>query len=104
MRAFFQKAGLFKVKVITDKEEEGAKYRDYFDWEEQVSSAPSHRVLAMRRGEQEGVLILHVSPPEEEAMALLEGLFVKGDSPASEEVRTAVQDSYKRLLSPGQGA
>jgi uncharacterized protein len=101
MRAFFQKAGLFKVKVITGKEEEGAKYRDYFDWEEPVSSAPSHRVLAMRRGEQEGVLILHVSPPEEEAIAILENLFVKGVSSASEEVLTAVQDSYKRLLSLG---
>ena len=101
MRAFYQKAGLFKVKVIPDKEEEGAKYRDYFDLEEPVSSAPSHRVLAMRRGEQEGVLTLHVSPPEEEAIAILENLFVKGGSSASEEVRTAVQDSYKRLLSLG---
>jgi uncharacterized protein len=76
------------------------KYRDYFEWEEPVASSPSHRILAMRRGENEGFLILRVHPPEEEALSILEALFVKGDSPPSQQVKMAVEDSYKRLLSP----
>ena len=99
MRALFLAKAVFKSKAVAGKEEEGAKFRDYFDWSEPVSKAPSHRVLAMRRGEDEGVLILHVAPPEDEALALLESLFVKGRTPASDQVRMAVRDAYKRLLS-----
>ena len=99
MRALFMKQGVFHSKVIADKETEGAKFRDYFDWEEPVTRAPSHRILAMRRGEKEGFLILRVEPSEDEALALLESMFVKGAGPVSEEVKVAVQDSYKRLLS-----
>lgn len=95
---FFSK-GLFKSKIITDNEEAGIKYRDYFAWEEPVSTAPSHRILAMRRGEKEGFLLLRVLPPEEEALQILDALFVKGDGPAPEQVRMAAHDSYKRLLS-----
>jgi uncharacterized protein len=78
---------------------EGAKYRDYFEWEEAVATAPSHRVLAMRRGENEVFLNLEVTPREEEAVALLEALFVKADNAASQQVQEAVRDAYKRLLS-----
>ncbi len=99
MRDFYTSHAVFKSKVIQEKATEGMKYKDYFDWEEPVSSAPSHRILAMRRGEKEGVLTLRVVPPEEEALILLEPLFVKGEGPASEQVRMAVHDSYKRLLS-----
>ena len=99
MRALYATKGLFKTRVLTGKEEEGIKYRDYFDWQEPIVAAPSHRILAMRRGEKEGFLVLRATPPEEEAIALLESLFVKGEGPASQQVRTAVHDSYKRLLS-----
>ena len=99
MRELYGSKGLFRTKVIAGKEEEGIKYKDYFDWQEPIAAAPSHRVLAMRRGEKEGFLIFRAAPAEEEALALLESLVVKGDSPASLQVKLAVHDSYKRLLS-----
>jgi protein Tex len=98
MRDFFLKKARFRTKVIPEKEKEGVKYRDYYEWEEPVDSAPSHRVLAMRRGEKEGFLTLRVVPPEEEAVAILEALFLKGTGPASEQVRQALDDGYRRLL------
>jgi uncharacterized protein len=100
MREFFSLKAVFKSKVIPEKEAEGIKYQDYFDWQEPVSAAPSHRILAMRRGENEGFLILRVLPPEDEALDLLDGFFVKGEGPASQQVKMSVHDSYKRLLSP----
>jgi len=100
MRGFFAEKGVFRSRVIGGKEETGAKYRDYFEWEEAVKSAPSHRILAMRRGEREEVLSLRVVVPDDEAVALLDRLFVTGDGPASHEVREAVRDSFKRLLGP----
>jgi len=100
MRDYFARQAVFRSKIITGKEEEGSKYRDYFDWEEPVAAAPSHRILALRRGEKEGFLILRVLPPEEGALELLEALFVKGDGPSSRQVQLAVYDGYKRLLSP----
>ena len=99
MRALYAEKGMFQAKVVPGKEVEGNKYRDYFDWQEPVAKAPSHRILAMRRGEKEGVLTLRVHPPEEEALSFLETLFVKGDGAAAEQVKMAVHDSYKRLLS-----
>lgn len=98
MRALFAEKGIFQARVVPGKEDEGNKYRDYFDWLEPASKAPSHRILAMRRGEKEGVLTLRAHPPEAEALTLLETLFVKGDGAAAQQVKTAVQDSYKRLL------
>lgn len=99
MRALYAQKGIFRSKVIPDREAEGAKFRDYFDWEEPVPKVPSHRVLAMRRGEKEGFIDLRISPPQDEALALLEAMFVKGEGAASNEVKEAVHDSYKRLLS-----
>jgi len=78
MRMLYSRKGLFRVKVIAGMEEQGAKYRDYFDLEEPVPTAPSHRILAMRRGAKEGFLDMRVVAPEDEALALLEALFVKG--------------------------
>lgn len=99
MRALYNERGLFRSRVIQGKEEQGGKYRDYFEWEESAAKAPSHRVLAVRRGEKEGVLDLQLNPPEEEALAILKADFVKGAGPASMEVEAAVEDCYKRLLS-----
>ncbi|MBW1678579.1 MAG: RNA-binding transcriptional accessory protein [Deltaproteobacteria bacterium] len=99
MRNLFAKKGCFRTKVISGKEAEGTKYQNYFDWEEPVAMAPSHRILAMRRGEKEGILSLRITPPEDEPLTLLEALFVTGDSTASLEVKAAVHDSYRRLLS-----
>ena len=98
LREMFASKGTIRSKVLAGKEEEGAKYRDYFDWEEPVSKAPSHRILAMRRGEKEEFISFRISPPEEDAIRLLEGLFVKG-GPCAEQVRLAITDGYKRLLS-----
>ena len=99
MRDFYSSKAVFKSTVVPEKEAEGSKYKDYFDWEEPVSTAPSHRILAMRRGENEGFLTLRVLPPEEEALDILDGLFVKGEGPASQQVKMSVHDSFKRLLS-----
>ncbi len=98
MRGLFAAKGVLRSKVIADKEAEGAKFRDYFAWEEPVASAPSHRVLAMRRGESEKILSLSIAPPEEDALKILEEQFVTGQGPASGQVREAVHDSYRRLL------
>ena len=99
MRALYFEKGVFSVKVVAGKETEGAKYKDYFDWEEPVSTAPSHRILAMRRGEKEEFLSLRVSPPEDMALSLLDSMFVKGESPSALQVKEAAHDSYSRLLS-----
>jgi len=99
MREIYAQKGVFFSRVVPGKEAEGAKFRDYFDWEEPVPKAPSHRVLAMRRGEKEGFIDLRISPPQDEALALLEAIFVKGENAASQEVKEAVHDGYKRLLS-----
>lgn len=98
LREMFASKGTIRSKVLAGKEEEGAKYRDYFDWEEPVSKSPSHRILAMRRGEKEEFISFRISPPEEDAIRLLEGLFVKG-GPCAGQVRLATTDGYKRLLS-----
>ncbi|MDD5722553.1 MAG: Tex family protein [Syntrophales bacterium] len=99
LRELFAKKAVIHSKVAKNKEDEGAKYRDYFDWEEPVAKAPSHRVLAIRRGAAEGCLIFRVFPDEEKTIDILERHFIKGDNPAAQEVRLAVKDSYKRLLS-----
>ncbi len=100
LRRLFAEQASVHAWVSTDMEAAGAKYRDYFDWTEPAARAPSHRVLAMMRGEKEGFLVVRVAPPEEAALSLLERLFVKGPSPASEQVALAVRDAYKRLLAP----
>ena len=99
MRELFAAKGIMRSKVISGKEEEGIKYKDYYEWEEPVAKAPSHRVLAIRRGENEGVLILRILPPEDKALRMLESIFLKGSGLAQEQVKAAVHDSYKRLFS-----
>jgi uncharacterized protein len=99
LRNLYTGKAVFKSRVSSGMEQDGAKYKDYFDWEEPASAAPSHRVLAMRRGEKEDILNLTLAPSEDEAITVLEGLFVKGNGPDSDQVKMAVTDSYKRLLS-----
>ncbi len=98
LRALYLHKGILCSKVATDKETAGAKYRDYFDWQEPAATAPSHRILAVRRGEKEDMLNLTMAPPEADALALLEELFVSGDGPDAAQVRLAVTDSFRRLL------
>ncbi len=104
MRGLFWAKGIMRSKVIKGKEEEGIKYKDYYEWEEPVSKAPSHRVLAIRRGESEGFLTFRITPFEDEALSMLDALFVKGSGPASGQVNSAVRDSFKRLLSSSMEA
>lgn len=100
IRKVFDKGAIIRSKVARGKEEEGAKYRDYFDFEESLKKCPSHRLLAIRRGEEEGFLRVSVLPDEEEALSRLDRLFLKGNGAATEQVKQALEDSYKRLLSP----
>lgn len=100
MRKFWFARSSFSSLMVKGKETEGAKFKDYFDWTENVTSIPSHRILAMLRGETEGFLKLKINPPEEEALQMLERRFVKGGNRSWEQCRLAAQDSYKRLLAP----
>jgi len=99
MRDMYFRKGIILSRVVSGKESDGTKYKDYFDWQEPAATAPSHRILAMRRGEKEDVLNLTIAPPEENAIALLETLFVNSDGADSMQVKLAVHDCYKRLLS-----
>lgn len=99
LRELFVRKAVIRSKIAKGQEEEGIKFKDYYEWEETASTAPSHRVLAIRRGAHEGFLIFHIFPQEDEAVAILEDRFVKNDGQAAEQVRLALKDSYKRLLS-----
>ena len=100
MRQYFLQKAVIKSTVIKGKEEEGIKYKDYFEWEEPVKSSPSHRILAMRRGENESILRLEAMPEEDGAISLLEKHFIKANNDSSKQVELALHDSYKRLLGP----
>jgi len=100
LRLLFVRRARIRSSVAKGKEEEGAKYRDYFDWSEPARQAPSHHILALFRGEKEGYLSLSLQPDAEEGIRILEGLFVKGAGPAAKEVRKAVADGYVRLAAP----
>jgi protein Tex len=99
-RYAFAKDAVIRSKVAKGKETEGDKYRDYFDWQEPLKKCPSHRLLAMRRAEEEGILRLLILPDEEALMARLERHFLKSDGPASQQVKAALHDGYERLLAP----
>lgn len=103
IRNQFSRQGTITAKVIKGKESEeaAAKYRDYFDFSESLKKCSSHRLLAIRRGESEGILKVSISPSDdEECNERLERLFVRGNNACSEQVSEAVQDAYKRLLKP----
>ncbi|MDL2256206.1 RNA-binding transcriptional accessory protein, partial [Parabacteroides sp. OttesenSCG-928-K15] len=100
LRNTFAHTAIITSKVVKGKEEEGAKYRDYFDFSEPLKRTTSHRLLALRRGEAEGILRVSISPDAEEACERLNRRFVKGRGASSTQVETAVEDAYKRLLKP----
>ena len=100
VRQEFKRNALITSKVIKGKEEEGTKYRDYFDWLEPLKKCPSHRLLAMRRGEKEGFLRVSIGIEPEQAINRVEQVFVRGYGPSSEQVSLAVSDSLKRLVVP----
>ena len=98
IRSLYQKNGQYTCKVMPGKEEDAIKYKDYYDWAEPVASAPSHRVLAMRRGAKGKFLLLRVTVDENRAISILDLLFIKSQNPAGEQVKLAIRDSYKRLI------
>lgn len=100
MRRLFAVRGIITSHSVKGKEEEGAKYQDYYDFSEPARSCPSHRVLAMLRGEREGYLKLSFLPPAENAIAKLENLFIKGSGKDSDFTRQTLPDAYTRLLAP----
>lgn len=100
LRGLFEKDAVIVSKVIRGKETDGNKFADYFEWSEPARRCPSHRMLAMLRGENEGFLRLSFMPDETKALSILENLFVKGKNASSGLVKSAVHDSWKRLLSP----
>jgi uncharacterized protein len=100
IRRLFYMEGTIQSSVVKDKEKEGIKYSNYFDWQEPVSRVRSHRMLAMFRGEKEGFLKITVRPPQEKALLSLQRRFVKGTGAAAGQVVLAVKDSYQRLLAP----
>jgi uncharacterized protein len=100
VRNCFAREAVVFSKVVKGKEEEGVKYRDYFESSEPLKRCPSHRLLAMRRGEKEGFLKLALSPDDERTVERLEHYFVTSSNKSSEQVVLAIRDAYKRLLAP----
>lgn len=100
VRNLFARTGTITVKVVKGKEEEGVKYRDYFDFSEPLKRCSSHRLLAIRRAEAEGLLKVSISPDDDECVERLDRQFVKGNGVCAAQVSEAVKDSYKRLLKP----
>ena len=100
VRRIFSYEAVISSKLVNGKEEDGQKYRDYFDMTEKLSKCSSHRLLAMRRGEAEGILRIAIAPDEEKCLERLDRLFVKSDNEAGDFVYGAVKDAYKRLLKP----
>ena len=99
LRYLFDKEAVIYSKVVKGKEAEGIKYSDYYDWSEPLRKCPSHRLLAMRRGEEEGFLRLSVEPDEVHALDMLKSIFIEGRNTSSDIVTDAIKDSWKRLLS-----
>ena len=100
LRTTFSIHAVIHSKVIKGKDAEGQNFRDYFDWQEPLKRCSSHRLLAMRRGEAEGILRVSIGVDDEPAMERISRQFVKGNNECSQLVREAVEDGYKRLLEP----
>lgn len=100
MRSLYQSQGIIRSAGAAGKGEDAAKYRDYLDCSEPISRLRPHRILAMLRGAKSGALSLHIAPPEQAALGILEEHFIKGDGPLAQQVRQAAMDSYRRLLAP----
>ncbi|HPI10951.1 MAG TPA: Tex family protein [Catalimonadaceae bacterium] len=100
IRSVFKKTAVIIAKVYPGKEAEGQKYRDYFEWTEPLSQAPSHRILAIRRAEAEQILSLDISPDEEQANDRIQRRWVKSGNAAGKQVSLAAKDCFKRLMKP----
>lgn len=100
LRRLFQRQATIKSEIIKGKDEDAAKFRNYFDFEEPISRAPSHRVLAIFRGENEGFLRVKIAPPEDAAISIIERKYLKNNGQAAAQVAIALKDAYKRLLQP----
>ena len=100
LRTTFSIHAVIQSKVIKGKDAEGQNYRDYFDWKEPLKRCVAHRLLAMRRGEAEGILRVSIGVDDEPAMERIARQFVRGNNECSQAVREAVEDGYKRLLEP----
>lgn len=98
IRLLFQKTAVLQTKLVKGKKEEGQKYQDYFEYNEELKKAPSHRILAIRRAENEGIISFSISPEQENALVYLEKQFVK--SPQNNFLKEAIEDAYKRLMKP----
>jgi len=99
LRIHFNKNSVFSSKLIKKKEKEASKYKDYFDWSENINRAPSHRILAVMRGVNEGLLKAHFLPDEESSIEKVKRTYFENSIRLSPLVDEAVKDSYKRLLS-----
>ena len=100
LRALFEKEAQLRSEVYTGAEEDAATYRDYFNWQEKAAAAPSHRILAIFRGNREALLKISLRPPQDRALAVLAGMVLQGKCPCAEQVALAAEDGYKRLLTP----
>lgn len=100
VRRHYRQSAVITSKVARGKDKEAEKYQDYFDYNEPLKSCPSHRMLAIRRGEEEGLLRVIIAPDDELVTADMERMVVKGNTPAAQQVRTALLDGYQRLLGP----
>lgn len=100
LRTLFQRKSILTSKILKGKSEEGDKYKDYFDFNEPLYKIPSHRFLALYRGEREGILGLKVQPEKEQAVEMLERFFVKTDDECGNIVTDVCKDAYTRLLCP----
>lgn len=100
VRHLFSRKTTVKSTVAKGKQEVGIKYKDYFDWSESLAQAPSHRVLALFRGENEGILNVNLAGPDQDVLDKLDRRFIKGNNACARQVTLAIQDGYKRLLMP----
>ena len=100
LRDLYSKKATLRSKVLKGKDKQGENYKSYFEWEEQLQKAPSHRILAMYRGENEGFLKLNIAPPEVLVTEILQKIFIYSANDISAQVQLAIKDSYKRLLGP----
>jgi uncharacterized protein len=101
MRELFKKTAIIKSRVIKGKEEAGEKFEDYYEWEEKLMTCPSHRLLAMRRGEKEDVLMLDITVDNEEARGLIERKMITARNECADQIKEAIEEGFKRLLQPG---
>jgi uncharacterized protein len=100
LRLMFDRKAQIQASVVKKKEQDAAKFRDYFDWQEPLKKAPAHRIHAILRGQNEGFLTVHALPDEQEALEILEKLVVKNNNASGQRVREATHDAYKRLVLP----